>query len=293
MRTLWLAIFLATSFSAIAQLPNTNVYLFDMKQYTDSLYTFRNPQFLTGFNLYGYNNQPQFFNNDEIYLTVQSPSGGEQTDIYSLNIATKTITQVTASADSEYSPTPMPDGEHFTVVRVEADGNNTQRLWKLPIDRSNNGTPIFSTTKDIGYHFWINDNEVLLFIVGEPHALAIGELSTGKINYITSSIGRCFQRLPNGNVAYIQKISEGTWQIKELDVYTQKSRSIIYTLPGSEDFVILKDGTILMAQGNRLFKYNKAIDKQWLEIANFQEYGISTITRLSVSDDNKIALVAN
>jgi hypothetical protein len=53
----------------MAQLPTTNVYLFSIQRTGDN-FTFYNPRFLTGFNKYGYNNQPHFVSNNEIYLTV-------------------------------------------------------------------------------------------------------------------------------------------------------------------------------------------------------------------------------
>ena len=41
---------------AFTQLPNTNIYLFQMEQQSDSLFNFVNPKFLTEFNSDGYNN---------------------------------------------------------------------------------------------------------------------------------------------------------------------------------------------------------------------------------------------
>ena len=264
-----------------------------MTQLTDSLFHFKNPKFLTGFNPNGYNNQPQFFTNNELYLTVQTPEDTSQSEIYLLNLANYTKTKVTQSADSEYSPTLMPDGGHFSCIRVENDGKNTQRLWQFPIDRSNNGRPIFKDIKDIGYHFWINDFLVAMFIVGNPHRLIIGNTSDDSSRNITANIGRCFQKLPNGNIAFIQKLSDNNWQLKALDIDSYRSSVIIQCLAGSEDFVCMPEGTFLMAKGSKLYKFNKVIDKAWLEIADFKPYGIHNITRMSLSRDNKLVMVVN
>ncbi|HHH49361.1 MAG TPA: hypothetical protein ENK52_00085, partial [Saprospiraceae bacterium] len=56
---------------SFAQLPSTNLYSFKMNQVTDSLFIFSQPKFLTAFNQQGYNNQPKFINNEEIYFTVK------------------------------------------------------------------------------------------------------------------------------------------------------------------------------------------------------------------------------
>ena len=277
---------------SFAQLPATNLYYFKMNQVTDSLFIFSQPKFLTAFNQQGYNNQPKFINNEEIYFTVKSPETGDQTDIYSLNFSTHTKTRITATTESEYSPSPIPNSQEFSCVRVESDANQTQRLWRFPMDRSNSGRPVLYNVKDVGYHFWLDQNTLALFIVGRPHYLSIAYLDTKSTSLIMSNIGRCFQQLPNGNLAFVHKISDNFWQIRELDVRSKKTTTIITTLRGSEDFVILPDGTFLMGKGSKLYKFNKAIDSKWLEIADFKYYHIDNISRLTVSGDNKLVFVA-
>lgn len=288
-----LVLFLVLPLLSVAQVPNTNLYMFKMTQLTDSLFEFKRPKFLTGFNPDGYNNQPQFFTNNELYITLQSPQDTNQTEICILNISNYTKTNVTQTEDSEYSPTLMPDGGQFSSVRVENDGKNTQRLWQFPINRSNNGKPVFENINNVGYHFWINDYLVALFIVGEPHRLVIANTKDGTSQNITANIGRCFQKLPNGNIAFIQKVSDNNWQIKALDLDSYRSSLIVRTLEGSEDFICLPEGTFLMAKGSKLYKFNKLLDKAWLEIANFNVYGINNITRMAISGDNQLVLVVN
>ncbi|MEL6923185.1 MAG: hypothetical protein AAFO94_03985, partial [Bacteroidota bacterium] len=276
-----------------AQLPATNLYAFDMKQVTDQVFEFSNPQFLTGFNKMGYNNQPNFISDDEIYLTVKSAETNEQTDIYSLNLRTRVRTRVTNTVESEYSPTRVPVGNEFSAVRVEADGQQTQRLWRFPMDRRSKGQPVFYNIKDVGYHYWLDRTNVALFIVGSPHKLVIANTASEQQTQIMPNIGRCFQQLPNGNMAFVHKIADGFWQIRELNTVTKRSEMVVTTLKDSEDFVVLSDGTFLMGSGSKLFKFNKAIDRDWVEIANFQSYGINNITRMAVNRSNKIVFVAN
>ncbi|MFQ5446286.1 MAG: hypothetical protein ACE5FF_05075, partial [Saprospiraceae bacterium] len=109
-------------------LPNTNVYLLQMKQ-VDSILTFSSPQFLTEFNAKGYNNQPFFLSNTELLLTVGMENAG-QTDIYLLDIEKKTRLRMTKTPESEYSPRVTPGNLFFSVVRVETDEGRSQRLWQ-------------------------------------------------------------------------------------------------------------------------------------------------------------------
>ncbi|MCP3930707.1 MAG: hypothetical protein GY705_16580 [Bacteroidetes bacterium] len=285
-------LFFVSIFGYSQDIPNTNIYLFEIDQATDSLFKFTNPKLLTFFNHSGYNNQPYFFSDNELYFSVRFPNE-TQTDIYSLDLVNGTKTQVTATIESEYSPVRMPDFYNFSAVRVEKDENESQRLWQFPVDRTTNGKPVFKYIKNIGYHHWLSGYKVALFLTGEPNTLVIADTRTDKTIHQTSNIGRCFQTLPNGNLAYVHKRSEQTWYLMELNTYNNRSEIITSTLPGCEDFTIMPDGTILMASDSKLFKFNKMIDNYWLEIADLKYYNIRNINRMTVSKDNKIALVAN
>jgi hypothetical protein len=276
---------------AFTQLPNTNIYLFQMEQQSDSLFNFVNPKFLTEFNSDGYNNQPSFIANDEIYFSMGSTSEESQTDIISINLKTRIKTQITLSEDSEYSPTSLLEPYYFSCVRQEADGKNTQRLWIFPKDRSSNGKPLLPIQTNVGYHCWLKNNLVALFIVGEPHKLAIANTLDQSVITLTSDIGRCFQRLPNGNLAFIHKLKNSNWIIKELDINTMRSKTIVSAGPQSEDFVVLPDNTFLMAHGSKLFKYKQGWDTRWLEIADFAKYKLKNITRMAINQNGKIAIV--
>ncbi|RMG77666.1 MAG: hypothetical protein D6714_19480, partial [Bacteroidetes bacterium] len=236
-------------------------------------------------------NQPCFVRNNELLLSVRM-AGDNQNDIYLLNLEKKTKLQVTKTAESEYSPILMPDKFHFSCVRVELDPNQTQRLWRFPLSRQNNGKPVFEYLVDVGYHEWLDAARVVLFIVAEPaNYMVVADTRDGSTQQLTSDVGRCFKKLPNGNIAYIHKATDKTWFIKELDAQTLRSEIIAPTLPGSEDFAVLKNGTFLMGRGTKLFKLQPGKDDDWVETGDFREYNFSSITRLSVSDDGKLALV--
>jgi len=282
-------------FSGIAQdLPNTNIYLFEMEQDTGGAFLFRSPKFLTEFNQDNYNNQPCFVGDDLLYFSARLPNSN-QNDIYAFDLEKGTKLQVTKTAESEYSPTLMPDGFSFSAVRVEVTDDRIQRLWEFPIDRLNNGKPVFQFMTRVGYHHWIDRYRVALFLVGEPNELVIANLRNGSVERITTNVGRCFQTSPNGRLVFIDKASKTTWFIKALDLSqgSLKSEVIVRTLPGSEDFVVLTDGTILLGNGTKLYKYHPRKDTDWQEIADFRRYNISSITRLAVNGNGKIALVAS
>ena len=294
-----LLLFILLTVSVQAQrLPATNLLLFEMNQLNDSIFQFKSPQFLSDFNKTGYNNQPYFMSDDVLYVTVQTPLDTMQSDIYALNLKKQSLTMITATIESEFSPTfipPRSDDDlkyYFSCIRVEADGQNSQRLWKFPMDRSSNGEPALRTINNIGYHYWIDYRDVLLFLVGDPHQLVIADTRDESTRFVANNIGRCFQELPNGDIAYVQKSDSGNWLIKKINSRTYRTELITATLSDSEDFVVLNDGTIIMAQGSKLYKFNRAIDISWTEIADFSYYGMTKISRLAVNGaENKLVMV--
>jgi hypothetical protein len=291
--SLFLTLALRTSTSA--QLPNTNIYCFDMEKFGDQI-DFKNCKFLTGFNRYGYNNQPQWVNNNELFISVQTPFDTSQTEIYSLSLLNNIITPVTATRESEYSPTLMPDRRNFSCVRVDAGASNTQRLWSYPLDRSNGGKEVVSMHPNVGYHCWLSDTRLALFIVnGTSNALKLVNVPDQSSIQLFGGIGRSMGRLPDGKLAYVQKATPQTWFIKWLDPNNYATDVIIPTVAGSEDFSLLPDGTFIMGNGSKLYSYKVGNpDKQWKEIADLSKYGIYNIKRISVSRElDKIALVTD
>jgi len=65
----------------------------------------------------GYDNQPAFLPGGRSFLyTVIGDDA--QADIYRYDLAAGQSTRLTATTESEYSPTPLPQGRAFSVVRV-------------------------------------------------------------------------------------------------------------------------------------------------------------------------------
>lgn len=288
-------LFLSLSFTALClstfaqNIPVTNLYMFQLAT-KDGNVIFTKPVFASKFNPDGYNNQPAFFSENEVYVTVQTKNGA-QTEIYALHADREELTRVTETNQSEYSPTVMPDNRNFSVIRVDANSQGAQRLWKYPMDRSNAGSAIFQDLTNVGYHFWINENEVLLFLVDAPNQLVIGDIRTGTTKYVAQDPGRCFKRMKNGNVAVVHKSSDDAWFLKELDINTGILRTIVQTLGGSEDFEILSDGTFIMARGSKMYKYSEGKSNNWELMTDLNGFGIQSVTRMAVSRGGKVVLV--
>lgn len=276
----------------------TNVYLFDLSINKERSYDLTNPKFLTQFNQNGYNNQPGFIGNDQLMITVQFP-GDSQTDLYKLDLRKWEKTRFTATAESEYSARLMPstgassNNQHISCVRVETDGNATQVLWKYPLNQSDDGNRLLSDLTAIGYYDWSSRDKLAAFIVGEPHSLVAVDRRNDEVIKITENIGRCIQHFPNGDIAFVHKTSEDSWLLKRLNMATYEPELVTAMLDGAEDFVILRNGTVIMGKGSKLYKFNRLMDIEWKEIADLAHLGIKNISRMAVNvGEGRMAIVS-
>jgi hypothetical protein len=270
-------------------LPISNIFLFQL-EWVDTVLLFKSPKFLTGYNKLGYNNQPQFISNTELLVASALP-GETQTDIYLLDLEKKSRLRMTQTPESEFSPRPTPDNLHFSVVRVETDADRTQRLWQYPLDRGDKGKAVFRFLRGVGYYHWLDRFRVALFNVAATNYLTIGDTRDESTRQLAPDIGRCLQTSPSGRLVFVHKKSAENWVVKAMDTNSLQVEEIIKTPAGSEDFVILKDGSILMGKGSRLYKFHPLKDKNWVEMADLKNLGVYNVTRMAVSGDNKLVLV--
>lgn len=294
MRYLFFLLLIACTSSLMAQLPVTKVYAFEVER-RDTSFTFNNPRYLTAFNPYGYNNQPSFVEDDVLLMAVQYPDM-PQPDIFAFDLKAGTQTRVTRTRSGEYSPQPIGDGRRFSAVRQEYIGQDTVlRVWEFPTNRIDNGRPVFKYVNGTGYYRWLNSRQLALFMVGNPNTLAIASAQSDRPVPFAENVGRCFHRLPNGNLAYVQKSDQagGIWTIVEKNLYRLKEpgRIIGETLAGQEDFEVLPDGTFLMGSGSKIYHFDPIRAPRWREIVDLRFYGIRKISRLAYNGRGQLVLV--
>jgi hypothetical protein len=290
--------------------PDTEIYLAPLTSEHGQL-TLGNPTNITSHP--GYDNQPSFTpDGRDILFTSQrgvAPAIGDhpaalQTDIYRFNTATHAITRVTQTPESEYSPTPMLDGERISVVRVESDG--MQRLWSIaPSGPKIQLDVLLPAVKPVGYHAWADAHTVALFILGVnggPATLQLADIRTGRARVVATDIGRSIQRMPGTgagrHVSFVQRerMNDRTvLVIEDLDPATGAITPLTRAVEGSReaDAAWLPDGTLLMANDDVLYSWRRG-DTAWATVANLARLGLHGVTRLAASPrGDTLAMVAS
>jgi len=273
------------AFTVLAQQPpGTEIYLIDLTIKKSSI-QLSNPQNIT--NRVGYDNQPNF-HPDKPMMFYSSANAEGKTDIIEYNIRTKATRHITTTSEREYSPTVTPD-KNFLSCIIQRD-NGAQDLGKYPIE---GGEPsILINTLKVGYHAWINPDNLLLFVLGDTLTLRTYDLASKKDVILAKNIGRSLHKIPNSSeMSFVHKVSTEEWLIKKINA-DGTIETLTPTLPGREDLTWTPDGKILMSDGKRFFYYQPGKTSTWQEIEMPISMPSGAITRLAVnSKGNTLAIV--
>jgi hypothetical protein len=263
--------------------PATDIYLADLRTEAGRLRVGA-PRNVTA--RPGYDNQPHFLPDGSGLLFTSIREDG-QADIYRYELADGRIHRVTATPESEYSPTPVAAG--IAVVRVERD--STQRLWVF--DHAG-GEPrlLLPHVRPVGY-FAPAAAGYAVFVLGRPPTLAFARSGDTTVVELARDIGRTIARIPGREaVSFVQRIDSATAWLTELDPATRASRRLARLPAGVDFYAWMPDGTVLVGRGTKLLSHAPGTD-DWAELADFTTSGLTSITRLAVSPrGDRLAIVA-
>lgn len=175
-----------------------------------------------------YTNQPHFFSQGQkLYYTQQFDAGSaSQTDVMEYNLVNQYHRNLTYTATSEYSPTPLPDADGFSAILV--DKKQKQWLWLFDGGKGHK----FSDLEPIGYHVWINNNDALVFVLGELHTLQrIGRDKQPQV--LDKNVGPSLWRIPDTELFSYTKNPEPDnqpWTLMSYDPVSKQS-GLLVTLP--------------------------------------------------------------
>lgn len=235
----------------------------------------------------GYDNQPYFLQGMNKILFA-SNRDGKQSDIYQYDISSEQLTPFITSEESEYSPTLSPDGKSIICVRVEKD--ETQRLWAFDLKKKS--PKVFLPNIDsVGYFTFLSNQQVAMFILGEPQTLRLADIKSQSEKVIDNNIGRALFRYPlNAQLYFVDKSNDSKWYLKTLkgnEIYQ------VVEMPfETEDICITSEGLILAFSKNKLLGYYPEESRSWFVLAELNDFANKKITRLAINaDSNKLAFV--
>ena len=279
-----LILFIFCTNSLLAQLPETDLWLFKIKN-SKNILTLEDGKNITSRK--GYDNQP-FFTPDNKSVLYVSIREDKQADIYKYDISKEISLQLTKTKESEYSPIYTPDEKSFSCVVVEAD--SSQRLWLYNLD----GTVkkcYHQGIDSIGYYTWLSNDTILYYKLTNPHSLRMYCDKSKEDKWLCNMPTRAFKKL-SGNL-FIYGIKDSLQvQYRMYNTVIKRSEEFCMHKSNSEDFVWNKAFGLIKSEGAQLLQYNEKI-KIWNVLFDFSSYGIKKITRFTFDKNNKYIVVTD
>ena len=283
-----LILLIFSTLSLFAQVKGSEVYMFDLNVQKKGI-QIKNPINIS--NHSGYDNQPFIDKtNNCIYYTSLSNDG--TTNFMKYDLVDKGTDTFINSTASLYSATLTPDAKFISCIYTP--DTNTQYLAKYSLDTKE---PIF-LIKDlvIGYHVWVNNHALLLFVLGKENSLHYYDLITKKDTILSKNIGRSLHKIPGKNAcSYVQYTSDKERNLMMLDLATMKSSVLIKLFEEHEDVTWSTDGMLFTNDGKDLY-FSKPFKLNTWEKVELHTDGIKLegITRMQIDPDRKfIVLVAS
>lgn len=283
--------------SVSAQIPGFDIYIADLNL-QDSRLNVSHLKALTS--RVEYDNQPSFLPDGDslLFTAAQSNDSSEQTDSIYVSLVSNEKINLTNSLASEYSPTLIPSGNSFSVIR---EFNGEQKLWRYPLDpKQQNSKPaseLLNKVNPVGYHAWVDINRVILFVLGKPHSLQIADIQKQTSQILDANIGPSLFAIPDSDLmsytAAVGKGNEMKWQLKSYHPNTGKIM-ILTTLPkGAYYYAWAGNGYAIAAVDSKLMQWDRENpNKGWQQFADVSDKCPKGVTRLSTNTQNtKIALV--
>ena len=232
----------------------------------------------------GYDNQP-FFHPAKPLLYYTSMMPDSQTDIMVYDLSTGRTTQLTRTPDSEYSPTVLPAQRELScIVQRKATGDQDLVAYSLADPASTRMIFASQKTGKIGYQAWLNDNESVAFVLGEPNSMHYVDLKAGKDSVVAPQIGRSLHKIPGRNAfSFVQQVGD-RWLVRAFDPKTGTVTDITDSHPDSEHYnAWLPDGTLLESRGTQLWAFSPKT-KAWTQLTLPADLPAKKISRLAVRD---------
>lgn len=290
---------------ALAQTPGFDVYVSDLKLNSQGLLQVDNIKQLT--NRPAYDNQPLFLPDGQSLLLTSAMQDGkqEQMDSFIYHLASSTSENLTNTAISEYSPTLMPNELDFSVIKGIGE---KQKLWRYPLKPTADNAPseLLKDVNPVGYHAWVDQERVILFVLGEPHTLQLADVSTQTSRVIDRNIGASLYKIPGTELMSYSAVrisqngqgSDDGQQVWELKTYNPANDEIkiLTQLPeGAYYYGWSADGKAITAQGSILKQWDMSRPGNgWVAVADVSQSCPGGATRLTTNAQNsKLAFVCS
>jgi hypothetical protein len=274
-------------FVALAQPPNTDVWLFKL-QIKDKHLVIKSGSNITKRD--GYDNQP-CFSNDGKKIYYSSIREDKQADIYCYDLKKEKTIQLTKTVVSEYSPTTLSDSKTLACVSVLKD--SSQIIQSLKIDKTNLISKIAQlvNTDSIGYFTFLNADTIIYYKLTQPHSLRFHSISTNEDFLLGNNPIRGFKPINRHLLIYGLKDSTSVTFYK-YNFVLHKSEKFVRYNSLNEDIIWHSTWGLIKSEGTKLLNYNST-KNEWEVLFDLTSFGLKKITRFNFDAKNNYLVVVD
>ena len=273
--------------------PNpVNLWVVDLKWTGNQLST-STPMKLTSDN--GTNSQPSFSPDGKsvVFSAIRDTGSSE---IYRIDLATRTETRITRTPENENSPTVNGAGEYIAVRWVPATLFKEYGVWVYSAD----GTPargVLRGPDTTGYYTPLGSGDYSLTRPkSKTFTIALFDDQSGTITDVDSGVPALPAQLIPGQraLSYVRiDTVDGKHTLRRVDLATRRTTSIGSTIVGRTAHAwIPRHNTLLMAKGNVLYARG-ATETSWRVVARFEDRDLRNANAYVVSPNgDKLVLTS-
>jgi Tol biopolymer transport system component len=257
----------------------TEVYLFEMQESAQGI------ALAAAHNLSqrpGYDNQPSFDPKGEKIFFVSMVAANS--DVWEYDLRSQTKKQRTFTPDSEYSPVTIPDGRDALACIVLRKDDGAQDLIRFEGPDFTQTSYICRSkeTGKIGYQAWLNAQELIVFVLGEPATLHYLNRQTGQDTVLARQVGRSLQVVPGQQAwSFVEKVGE-KWVIKKYNPQLREITDLAVSPDEQGHFhTWTPNGTLLLSQGNSVLYWHQA-SQAWRPVSWPMGFVANKCSRLAV-----------
>ena len=247
-----------------------------------------------------YHNQPYFhLQSNSLFYTGMVAN--EQTDFFRYDLSTGVSQNLTQSKESEYSPTVMPKQDGLSGIIVDGDG--MQWLWQWTMDGQSKAKLL--AAEPIGYHVWLNDKEVLAFVLGkqsEPiHTLQRFTINSSNTqgDVIDQHVGASLWAIPGTKAFSYSRMLDNKHQLMSYQVDDSRVNYLAELPSSSNYYAWAPDGFAITPAHSEEGQPSRQLvawsgTTQWIDYLDLGDKCNAGISRLAISENYQyIAVVCN
>lgn len=281
MRSLLSLFLLVYGFSCFAQMPDTDIWLFELEKNEAGGLVVKKARNLTMRK--GYDNQPSFApNGKSIYYS--SVREDQQADVYNIAVSGGKEKRITDTRESEYSPLIIDGKNRMATVTVEKD--SAQRIHFSDLETAVHTRLDFDS---VGYYCFVNTDTLVYFKLTSPFSLRFYAISTGEDKFISWSPIRSIKPINRHCFLYGVKDSVKV-DFYQYDFFLRKA-TLLATYPSvGEDAYWHSRLGLLKTEGSQVLRFEPG-KKTWEILFELSSFGIKKAGRLAFDPKDKYLLL--